>query len=299
MADTDTSFPPTLIALQRGTPEYEERRQSAARFQRLVLTKSPAIWFVVRKVPEDLQAILNHSIAFNHKLTILAGGHSSFSINDDSLVVDLSDLKHSCITQNEVGEHLISLQPGLTLGEIADITSPVGFQIPMGIISHTGFGLILGGGVGWLSRLYGLSCDHIVSLKAVDGHGQTIEIEGDQLNSWKGNPGTNGIVYEALLRGHPVCSPFVTVLAFPLGEIAALVFEKVSAFLESPDARAELRATTYMIFDFAPDRSKCFTVAMVFVGPEDEGKAFFASIFALGGHTVVSAVLPWPALARA
>ena len=288
-----------VLALKRGTKEYDDRIQAACGFQKLILAKQPPIWYIVRKVPEDLQAIVQHSIAHNQKLTIFAGGHSSFCVEKDASVVDLSALQDVKVVQNNGGteENLLVLQPGLNLGQITDATSPFGLQLPMGIISHTGFGLVLGGGVGWLSRLHGLSSDHIVSFKAVDGHGESVELMGEDLKGWIGNPGANGIVYEATLRLHKVGDPFVSVFAFSLDDFAT-VFAKVSSFLALPDVQREPRATTYIIFDRAPTGGKCLTVVTVFIGSSEEGKAFFDPIFSLGGQVIVSASLPWPALAR-
>ncbi len=62
----------------------------------------------------------------------------------------------------------MTIEPGVLLGELDHETQAFGLATPVGVISHTGvYGLVLGGGIGWLCRKFGASVDNIVSANIV------------------------------------------------------------------------------------------------------------------------------------
>ncbi len=77
--------------------------------------------------------------------------------------------------------HLVHGDGGCLLGDVDAATAPYGMIVPAGIMSETGVaGLALGGGIGWFSRKYGLTCDQFVSLEVVLASGEVIEVSADQ-----------------------------------------------------------------------------------------------------------------------
>ncbi|HJT99645.1 MAG TPA: FAD-binding oxidoreductase [Actinomycetes bacterium] len=156
------------------------------------------------------------------QLAVRGGAHSiaGFSTSDGGVVIDLSPMKG--IRVDPAGRRAVA-QPGVTWSELDHETQAFGLAVTGGLVSSTGIaGFTLGGGIGWLLRKHGLTCDNLLSADVVTADGQLIttrEHEHPEL-FWalRGGGGNFGVVTSLEYRLHPV-GP--TVFAGPVFYAAA------------------------------------------------------------------------------
>jgi FAD/FMN-containing dehydrogenase len=105
-------------------------------------------------------------------VSVRSGGHSmaGYGTNDGGLVIDLSGMKAISI---DSARHFARLEPGLTWGEVAKALQPSGLALTSGDVSSVGVGgLLLGGGIGWMVRKYGLTIDRLRAVELVTADGE-------------------------------------------------------------------------------------------------------------------------------
>jgi hypothetical protein len=156
----------------------------------------------------DIQAVVR--AAFDAKIltAVRCGGHSlaGFSTCDGGLVIDLSQMRD--VTVNADARRA-TFAGGCLLGSIDTATQKAGLVFPSGVVSHTGAsGLILGGGTGWLTRRFGLSCDNVEAFTVVTADGRIVRCDAreneDLYWALRGGGGNFGVVAEFEVKLHPL-----------------------------------------------------------------------------------------------
>jgi FAD/FMN-containing dehydrogenase len=136
------------------------------------------------------------------------GSHSvpGFGTGDDAVVIDLSSRRGVRV---DPVSRTARAEGGATWGDFNAATHAFGLATTGGIISTTGVGgLTLGGGIGYLDRGFGLSCDNLISADVVtaDGTMRVASETGSEDLFWaiRGGGGNFGVVTSFEFALHPV-----------------------------------------------------------------------------------------------
>ena len=113
---------------------------------------------------------------------------------------------HSCRSRRA---KTVRVEAGCVWGEVDHATHAFGMATPSGFIFTTGVaGLTLGGGIGYLTRQYGLTIDNLLPCDVVlaDGSFVTASAKENSDLFWamRGGGGNFGVVTSFLFRLHPV-----------------------------------------------------------------------------------------------
>jgi hypothetical protein len=158
----------------------------------------------------DVQASVRAAAENGILTAVRCGGHSlaGFSTCDGGLVIDLSRMRQVAVDREA---RLGRIAGGCLLGSIDTATQAAGLVFPSGVVSHTGAsGLILGGGTGWLTRRFGLSCDNVEAFTLVTADGSVVRANSkenpDLFWALRGGGGNFGVVTEFEVKLHPLTS---------------------------------------------------------------------------------------------
>lgn len=201
---------------------------------------------------EDVRAAVRFAREQNFVVAVRGGGHNiaGTAVCEDGLVIDLSPMKGMRVDPRS---RTARAEPGLLWGEFDRETQAFGLAGPGGIVTHTGIaGLTLGGGIGWLMRRYGLTCDNLRSADVVTADGRFVTASAtehpDLFWGLRGGGGNFGIVTSFEFQLHPV-GP--TVLAGPVFHSAAKAAEVLRFYREYAKA-APPELTTILSLRHAP-----------------------------------------------
>ena len=218
-----------------GDGEYERAR----RVWNAMIDRRPAVIARCRGVADVIRAV---GFAREHDLLIAVrgGGHSvaGNGVCDGGIVIDLSTMKGIHVDPRAPTARV---QPGVTLGELDRETQVFGLATPTGLISVTGIaGLTLGGGLGWLSRPHGTTCDNLLAAEVVLPSGDVVTAsehdDADLLWALRGGGGNFGVVTSFEYRLHDVGPQVLGGAIFHRGDRASEVLRRYRDYVaEAPD----------------------------------------------------------------
>jgi hypothetical protein len=158
----------------------------------------------------DVQSAVRAASQTGTLTAVRCGGHSlaGFSTCDGGMVIDLSGMRQVTVDPDARRAWFAG---GCLLGSVDTATQKAGLVFPSGVVSHTGAaGLTLGGGTGWLTRRFGLSCDNVEGFSLVTSDSSIVRANAkenpDLFWALRGGGGNFGVVTEFEVELHPLTS---------------------------------------------------------------------------------------------
>jgi len=217
-----------------------------------MIDKHPGMIVKCTDVADVVNAV-NFGRENNLLIAIRGGGHNGggLGICNEGLVIDLSGIK---FVRVDTSNDTVRVGGGNLWHEVDHATHAFGLAVPAGIVSSTGVGgLTLGGGVGYLSRKYGLTIDNLLEADMVLADGSLVTVNADQYPDlfWaiRGGGGNFGIVTSFKFQAHHVKTVFGGPTLWPI-EQTEEIMEWYDGFLSN-----------------APDELNGFIATMVIPGP--------------------------------
>jgi FAD/FMN-containing dehydrogenase len=236
-------------------------------------------------------------------LAVRGGSHSvpGFGTCDGGLVLDLGRMRGIRVDPER---RTVRAEGGCTWGDLDHATYAFGLATTGGVVSTTGIGgLTLGGGMGYLARRCGLSCDNLLSADVVTADGRLVTCDAqryaDLFWALRGGGGNFGVVTSFELRLHPIADIVGGPTFYPLD---GGVLRGYRDFMRR--APAELGAVCALTMapplPFLPERWHGKPVAAViacWTGPEVDGPKMLAPLGdwgpVIGAHV---GRMPYPVL---
>ncbi len=189
--------------IQPGDASYE----SARKVYNGMIDKRPRHIVQCADVADVIQTVL-FARDKNLLVAVRGGGHNGGGLGtcDGGLVIDLSRMRGRHV---DPAARTMRVEGGCTWSDVDHAGHAFGMTTPAGTVSTTGVGgLTLGGGIGHLTRRYGLTIDNLLAVDVVlaDGRFVTASAGENQDLYWavRGGGGNFGVVTSFLFRLHPV-----------------------------------------------------------------------------------------------
>ena len=229
----------------------------------------------------DVQGAIRAAREAGIATAIRCGGHSLAGFSTcDGLVIDLSRMRQVTV---DPARRRARFAGGCLLGSVDTATQPAGLVFPSGVVSHTGAaGLVLGGGTGWLTRRFGLSCDNVEGFTLVTAESEIVHANAKENSDlfWalRGGGGNFGVVTEFEVKLYPLRSVVLAEGLYAEADIRRLL-ELWREFM--PDAPVDLKWNINLRLAPATDpvpvalRSRpAASSSLIWTGDPDAGQPF-------------------------
>ncbi|MFC9789231.1 FAD-binding oxidoreductase [Rhodococcus sp. NPDC127528] len=204
------------------TPDQDDYGQARAVYNAMI-DRRPAAVARCRDAA-DVVACVRFAREHGLEVAVRGGGHNAGGLGvwDGALVIDLSAM-HSVTV--DPGGHTVRVDGGCTWADVDHATVAFGMATPSGFLSSTGVGgLTLGGGIGYLSRRFGLTVDNLLGADVVLANGSLVRADEhsnpDLYWALRGGGGNFGVVTSFTFRCHDIGENGVVVAGPVLYDLA-------------------------------------------------------------------------------
>ena len=208
------------------------------------------------------------------ELAVRSGGHSGagHGVSEGGIVLDLANMRNLDV---DVDGRTAWAQTGLTAGEYTAAVGAHGLATGFGDTGSVGIGgITLGGGVGFLSRKYGLTIDNLLAAEVVTADGEIVRVDADTHPDlfWaiRGGGGNFGVVTRFQFRLHQVDTVVGGMLMLPATP------EVIAGFVAEAEAAPEELTTIVNVMPAPP---------MPFVPADYHGRLVVMALMAYAGDS--------------
>jgi FAD/FMN-containing dehydrogenase len=283
--------------IRPGDADYEAARH----VHNGMIDKRPALIARCANVA-DVIAGVNFARENELLLAIRSGGHNGPGLGtcDGGLVLDLSPMDGIRV---DPSAQTARVEGGCTLGAVDHATHAFGLATSFGVVSTTGVGgLTLGGGMGHLSRQYGLSIDNLLEVDMVLADGSFVTASETQHPElfWaiRGGGGNFGIVTSFLFRLHPVGTVYGGPMLWHMDQAEDILRWYNDYTPKAPDALTG----TLILLTVAPEapfpeelwNERMVAIVWCYSGPLDQAEDHFLPIRTRFGTPALDWVGPMP-----
>jgi FAD/FMN-containing dehydrogenase len=221
-------------------------------------------------------------------LAVRSGGHSyaGHSVCEGGIVLDLSAMRALDI---DVEQRTAWVETGMTAGAYTAATNAHGLATGFGDTGSVGIGgITLGGGVGYLTRKYGLTIDSLLAAEIVTADGELLNVDAehhpDLFWAIRGGGGNFGVATRFKFQLHPVDSVVGGMLMLPATP------ETIASFIAEAEAAPEELSTIANVMPAPP---------MPFIPAEHHGRLVILAFMCYVGAAAAgeSVIAPFRKLA--
>jgi len=224
----------------------------------------------------DVSRLVSLAREYGFDLAVRSGGHSGagHSTSEGGIVLDLSAMKNLVIDH----EHQTAwVEAGMTAGEYTTAVGAHGFVTGFGDTGSVGLGgITLGGGVGYLTRKFGLTIDNLLAAEVVTADGQLLHVDEDSHADlfWaiRGGGGNFGVATRFKFKLHKLEKIYGGMLFLPA------TAETIASFLSEADSAPDELSAILNVMPAPP---------MPFLSTDVHGKMIIMAMMVYAGDVQV------------